>query len=213
MVTIAAEPLTREPRATAGVERRYTRVAIALHWLIAALILTNLPLGWLMVGAEGVRKFTLFQLHKSVGITVLALTLARIAWRFANPPPAYPPTMKRWERSAAHLVHLLFYALMLAMPLTGWIIVSASALNIPTLLFGAVPLPHLAFVHDLSLGTRHAVETNVGTGHALLAYLFASLIALHVLAALKHQFVERDAVLPGMLPWRRASGLTSRPAA
>ena len=204
MATIAADPLMRDPRATPGAARRYTRVAIALHWLIAALILTNLPLGWLMVGAEGLRKFTLFQLHKSVGISVLALTIVRLGWRLANPPPAYPGTMNGWERTAAHLVHLSFYLLMLGMPLTGWIIVSASPLNIPTLLFGTVPLPHLGFVHDLSLGTRQAIETNVGTGHALLAYLFVGLIALHVAAALKHQFVERDAVLFRMLPRRGA---------
>ena len=148
----------------------------------------------------------------SVGISVLALTLARIGWRIANPPPAYPPTMRNWERTAAHSVHLTFYALMLAMPLSGWVIVSASPLNIPTLLFGAVPLPHLGFVHDLSIGARGAIEAKVGTGHALLAYLFAGLIALHVAAALKHQFVERDAVLPGMLPWRAARDLTPNPA-
>ena len=114
--------------------------------------------------------------------------------------------MTRWERVAAHAVHASFYALMIGMPLTGWVIVSASPLNIPTLLYGAVPLPHLGLVHDLSLDSRRAVENGVGTSHVLLAYLFAGLIALHIAAALKHQFVERDSVLTSMLPsFRRRS--------
>ncbi len=186
--------------------RRYTRVAIALHWLIAAAILTNLVLGWRMGGAEGASKFALFQLHKSVGITVLALTVLRVAWRLAHKPPAYPATMPRWERVSAKSAHLLFYGLMIVMPLTGWIIVSASLLNIPTLLYGLIPLPHIGVVHDLSLASRHTVEEGVATTHMLLAYLFAALIGLHVAAALKHQFLGKDGVLGSMVP-----GLSSGP--
>lgn len=182
--------------------RRYTLVAIVLHWAIAAAVLTNLYLGWRMNRAEGMDKFTLFQLHKSVGITVLALTLLRLVWRLAHRPPTLPPTMTRWERTAAHSAHLVFYLLMVAMPLTGWAIVSASALNIPTLLYGTIPLPHLGFVHDLSLAGRHGVETGAGTTHVLLAYLFAGLIVLHVAAALKHQFLDRDEVMFRMMPGR-----------
>lgn len=184
--------------------RRYTTVAIIFHWLIAALIFTNLVLGWRMGSAEGMSRFTLFQLHKSVGITVLALSVLRLGWRLLNPPPPYPGTMTRWERAGAHAVHLTFYLLMIGMPLTGWVIVSASALNIPTLLYGVVPLPHIGVVHDLPLASRHAIENGVGTSHVLLAYLFAGLIALHVAAALKHQFVERDGVLWRMVPIGRA---------
>ena len=201
-----ATAIAPELRGVAGrgvaATRRYTTVAIIFHWLIAALIFTNLVLGWRMGSAEGMSRFTLFQLHKSVGITVLALSVLRLGWRLLNPPPPYPATMTRWERAAAHAVHLTFYLLMIGMPITGWVIVSASALNIPTLLYGVVPLPHIGVVHDLPLASRHAIETGVGTSHVLLAYLFAGLIALHVAAALKHQLVERDAVLWRMLPGR-----------
>ena len=189
--------------------RRYTLVAIVLHWLIAAAVLTNLYLGWRMSRAEGMEKFTLFQLHKSVGITVLTLTVLRIVWRLLHRPPPYPATMTRWERLAAGAVHALFYLLMVAMPLTGWIVVSASAFNIPTLLYGTIPLPHIGVVHDLPMAQRHAIETGVGASHFLLAYLFAGLIMLHVAAALKHQFVERDDVLRRMLPGRGRSRLSA----
>ena len=196
MATVAT--FSRRPTET----RRYTSVAITLHWLIAAAVLTNLALGWLMGSAQGLNKFTLFQLHKSVGITVLALTALRVVWRLMHKPPAYPATMARWERVSAKSAHLLFYALMIVMPMTGWVIVSASALNIPTLLYGVIPLPYLGFVHDLSLAQRHSVEGGVATTHTLLAYLFAGLAALHVAAALKHRFVTRDDVLSSMVPWR-----------
>ena len=108
--------------------------------------------------------------------------------------------MKRWERVAASTTHWTFYGLMLVMPLTGWVIVSASPLNLPTLLYKVIPLPHLGIVHDQPLPVRHAIENNVGTTHVLLAYLFGALILLHVAAALKHQFVQRDGVLWRILP-------------
>ena len=204
---MAAAVLSELPRGGGGTPasaRRYTLVAIAFHWLIAALILANLVLGWRMTGAQGLSKFTLFQAHKSIGITVLALSVLRLGWRFLNPPPAFPADMARLERGAAHAVHWAFYAAMIVMPLTGWVIVSASPLNIPTLLYGTVPLPHIGPVHDLPLASRQAVENGVGTTHALLAYLFAGLIALHVLAALKHQFIQKDHGIARMLPGRRA---------
>ena len=182
--------------------RRYSMVAIAFHWLIAAAVLTNLVLGWRMASAQGLARFTLFQAHKSIGITVLVLSVLRLGWRLGHPAPAFPATMTRWERAGAHAVHWTFYLLMIGMPFTGWVIVSASPLNIPTLLYGAIPFPHLGFIHDLPAASRQAVDSNVATLHMLVAYLFAGLIALHVLAALKHQFVERDGVIGRMLPGR-----------
>lgn len=203
MATFARQPTTT---------RRYTGVAIALHWLIAVAVLTNLALGWLMGSAEGATKFTLFQLHKSVGITVLSLTVLRVAWRLIHAPPPYPETMPRWERVSAKSTHLLFYALMIVMPMTGWVIVSASPFNIPTLLYGVIPWPHLGFVHDLPLAQRHSIEDGVATTHTLLAYLFAALAALHVAAALKHRFVSRDDVLSSMLPGRSSEAAAPRMA-
>ena len=184
---------------------RYTGVAIALHWLIAALILLNLYLGWRMGFEKGMAQFATFQLHKSVGITVLAFSLIRLAWRLSHRPPPYPRDQAHWERVTASAVHWTFYGLMIGMPLTGWVIVSASPLNIPTLLFRTIPLPHIGLVHDLSMATRKAIEGNVAQVHVVLAYGFAALIALHVAAALKHQFVDHDAELSRMLPGRRTA--------
>jgi cytochrome b561 len=104
---------------------RYTRVAIALHWAIAAFIIFNLATGFFMESwPTPVRLFAL-QLHLSSGLTVLALTVARVVWRLVNPPPPYPAGMKPWERHTAHFAHFLLYAAMVLMPLTGWAILSA----------------------------------------------------------------------------------------
>ena len=187
-----------------GTTRRYSLVAIGFHWLIAALIVFNIYLGLRMDRITGLDRFTLFQLHKSIGITVLALSVLRLGWRLAHRPPPYPVTMQRWERVAATATHWSFYGLMLVMPLTGWVIVSASPLNLPTLLYKVIPLPHLGIIHDQAMPVRMAIGDRVATTHMLLAYLFGALILLHVAAALKHQFVERDGVLWRMLPGRTA---------
>ncbi|NIJ09496.1 cytochrome b561 [Sphingomonas vulcanisoli] len=181
--------------------RRYSLVAIAFHWLIALLILFNLYLGWSMDHwATGMSKFSIFQLHKSIGITVLALSVLRLLWRLTHKAPPFPATMQAWERTAASVTHWTFYALMIVLPFTGWIVVSASPLNIPTLLFKTVPLPHLGFVHDQPIGTRTAIDHGIGTTHLVLAYIFGALILIHIAAALKHQFIQRDGVLRRMLP-------------
>ncbi|WP_174279018.1 cytochrome b [Sphingomonas bacterium] len=187
-----------------GHGRRYSLGAIGFHWLIAALIIYNIYLGLRMDRITGMDRFTLFQLHKSIGITVLALSVLRLGWRLAHRPPAYPSTMKRWERAAATTTHWTFYGLMLVMPLTGWVIVSASPLNLPTLLYKLIPLPHLGIVHDQAMPVRMAIGDKVATTHMLLAYLFGALILLHVAAALKHQFVQRDGVLWRIVPGRPA---------
>ena len=178
---------------------RYSRVAMLFHWLIAALILFNLYLGWRMNHTEGLGKFTTFQLHKSIGISILVLSVLRLLWRLTHRPPPYPATMRAWERAAAAATHWTFYALMIILPFTGWIVVSASPLNIPTLLFKRIPLPHLGFIHDQPIATRTAIDHNLGTTHVVLAYIFGALILLHIAAALKHQFVQRDGVLWRML--------------
>jgi cytochrome b561 len=104
---------------------RYTRVAIFLHWAIAALIVFNLCVGFFMESWPLPIRFVALMLHASSGLTVLALTVARVVWRLVNDPPPYPPEMKPWERHAAHFAHFLLYAAMVLMPLTGWAILSA----------------------------------------------------------------------------------------
>ena len=186
--------------------RRYTAVAIVLHWGIGLAILFMLGLGLVMtqLTLKPATLFALYQLHKSVGITVLWLVAVRIAWRLGHPPPPLPANSPKLERRAAHGAHLLLYAFMLAMPLTGWAMVSASRYNIPTVLFGVVPWPHLPVLPTLH--DKAAVEAALKTVHALVAFTLIGFIGLHAAAALRHQFAKRDDVLWRMLPlWRRPS--------
>jgi cytochrome b561 len=188
---------------------RYSAVAIVLHWAIAVLILYNLYLGLQLDDLRGLAKFNTFQLHKSVGLTVLLLSLLRLAWRLTHRPPPLPAQMPRWEKLGAHTAHWLLYALMIGIPLTGWVIVSASPTNIPTLIFKTLPWPHLGFIHDMAMPVRRALEKQVGEVHMLLAYGMMILIVGHIAAALKHQFWNRDEVLGHMLPFARSKSASS----
>ena len=186
---------------------RYTTVAIVLHWAIAALIVLNLYLGWRMGFLKGLAQFNIFQLHKSVGVTILLLSLLRLAWRLANPPPAPPPTLQPWERAASAAVHCSFYVIMIGMPLTGWIIVSTSSLNIPTLLYHLVPWPYFPGVHELQAPVRKAVNQGFGLTHETLAFGTLGLLALHLGAVAKHELLDRIPLLARMAP---GLGLTSK---
>jgi cytochrome b561 len=184
----------------AAADRRYSAVAILLHWTIAALVLVNIVIGLKASTLKGLALFDLLQWHKSFGITVLILSLARLAWRLVNPPPPYPAHMPAWERAAAAATHWGFYLLIIGLPLTGWIVVSASPLNIPTLLFKTVPWPFIGAVHTLPMAQRQGLETLMGGVHAALAWAAIVLIVLHVGAALKHHIWNRDVVLWRMTP-------------
>lgn len=179
---------------------RYGTVAIFLHWSIAVMIGWNLVLGYEMGRAKGLDQFNLFQLHKSVGIAVLLLSLGRLLWRLAHRPPALPATMSDWERWLAGLAHAALYFFMVGMPLTGWAVVSTSALNIPTLIFHTVPWPHLSVLHDLSATAKANANIGFGTAHLFLAWGGGTLMALHVAGALKHAFFKRDGLMRRMLP-------------
>ncbi len=185
----------------AAARSSYSRAAIALHWLIALLILANLAGGlWasaLLQSAEPSDRrlgFEIIQLHKSVGLTVLALTLVRIAVRLSAPPPPLPVHMTKAERGLARLSHGGFYVLMIALPLTGWLMVSASPIGLPTFWFGLFEVPHLPVPQG-----REPAEA-ARNMHEVLGYLMLGLVALHVAAAIKHQLLDRDDVLARMLP-------------
>tara|TARA_R110000782_G_scaffold182437_6_gene272680 strand:- start:15525 stop:16847 length:1323 start_codon:yes stop_codon:yes gene_type:complete len=193
--------------------RHYTVVAIALHWAIAASILGNLIIGWWMHGALDdpamrARAVAAYQLHKSIGLTTLVLSVARLAWRIANPPPPLPDTMPAWERRAAHATHWFLYFLMIAIPLTGWIYVSTGwsapqerALEVPTIFFGLFQVPHLFGLNEMSDSMRQFAAEMALESHELLAFATVGLFFLHVTAALKHHFFNHDAVLAQMIPW------------
>ncbi len=192
--------------------RRYSAVAIALHWAIALCILSMIPMGlWMSAAIERPESqalaYRVFQIHKSIGFLILGLTVVRIAWRLTHRPPALPRDMKGWEAFAAHATHIAFYALMLALPLTGWLYVSAGwavaqdrALEVATSWFGLFPIPHLPGVADLPAGVKRALAFQAMGAHSLMAWGATALIVLHVAAALKHQFVDRDGVLSQMVP-------------
>ena len=180
--------------------RRYTGVAISLHWLIGIAILAMLVMGLRMVhGALPMAdKFKLYQLHKSVGLTILGLAVLRVLWRLGHPPPRLPEDMPAWEKGAAEGTHWLLYVFMIGMPLIGWAMVSMSPLSIPTLWFGVVRVPDLSFL--AALGSKPVLEPILKAMHAYGAYLLIAFLALHAGAALRHYFVEHDDVLQRMIP-------------
>ena len=183
---------------------RYSWVAIILHWLIALLILANILIAWKFNTMKpGLAFFQVIQLHKSIGITVLLLSVLRLVWRLMNPPPPLPAHMPAWEKFAANAVHWGFYLIMLAMPLSGWAMVSTSKYNLPTLLYGKIPWPHIGFLHTLAPGAKEAVSHWSQTTHGALAWLAYALIVLHVGAAFKHLLIDRDDVVARMIPFPR----------
>ena len=198
-----AAPASAAPPPASASQQRYTAVAIALHWIIAFAILGLIAVGWTM---ENLPRETLearaqyqsiVQLHKSFGITVLLLSVARIVWRLMNPPPP-EPAMASWQAFAASAVHVLFYVLIIAMPLTGWIMASASP-AFETRYFGTVDI-RLPVLPTLPMESREAIDDTFGEIHELLAWVIVGLLALHVGAALKHHFVDRDGLLARMAP-------------
>ena len=152
--------------------------------------------------------FALYQWHKSFGFLVLALAVLRLAWRFANPSPGLPDGMPAIERIAAHLGHAGLYALLLALPLSGWLMVSASPWGIPTVLFEVLPVPHLPVPE--ALGGKAEAEAVLKELHEVLGFALLALVVLHVAAALKHHFINRDTVLRRMVSTAPASETKNR---
>ncbi|MET0183052.1 MAG: cytochrome b/b6 domain-containing protein [Caulobacterales bacterium] len=191
---------------------RYAVLAIVLHWAIAILIVFNILLGWWMHDAiedagTAARAIIGYQAHKSIGLTVLTLSLIRLGWRIANPPPALPGDMPAWEKLAAKATHWVFYALMILIPLTGWLYVSAGwshendrPLSVPTFYFGLFQVPHLFGLEHAANDTRESVAGASIEAHELLVWGALALLALHVGAALKHWLIDKDGVTPKMIP-------------
>ncbi len=187
---------------------RYGTVAMTLHWLIALAVLTNICLG--LYHADFVPDnappdtqkfaFALIQLHKSIGLTVLVLSVARLLWRLVNPIPPLPLGMNPALRFVAHVTHFLLYFLIIAIPLSGWALVSGSQLGLPTMYFGVIQWPNIWFLAELPRATKHALHHTLGLTHMYLAWSAIILIPIHVLGALYHQFLRRDDVLKRMVP-------------
>jgi cytochrome b561 len=168
--------------------------------------------------ATQARAVAAYQLHKSIGLSVLALSVVRLGWRLAHPVPALPTAMPGWEKLLARATHWAFYVLMIAIPLAGWVYVSTAwsahddrPLAVPTLYFGLFRVPHLFGLEHAAIEVRRAVAESAIEAHEALAFATLGLFALHVAAALKHHFFDRDAVLAQMTPGLKAPGETALP--
>ncbi len=174
---------------------RWGGLAQIFHWLMAVLILGAGIAGLFMSGMpNSPQKINVYALHKSIGLSVLALALLRLAWRLADGRPNDVP-MPRWQKLVAHAVHGLLYLLMLALPLSGWLYNSAA--GFPLQWFRIVQLP------SLTGGADPALKAFAHEAHETLFWLLVALLALHVGGALKHQLIDRDGLLARMLPARR----------
>ncbi|MCP1469543.1 cytochrome b561 [Sphingobium sp. OAS761] len=168
---------------------RYNAVARFLHWLIALLIIVNLVFGFAHEALP--RDWAVMPVHKSIGLTVLALTLVRLGWRATHRAPALPGAMPGWEKGVAHATHFLFYAFMLILPLSGWIMTSPGAR--PLTWFFLFDVPKFAVAKDDAIvGISHEA-------HEILPWIWAVLILVHIGAALRHHVMLKDDVLRRML--------------
>jgi cytochrome b561 len=189
---------------------RYGAVAMTLHWLIAAAIAFNLCLGLYVAEIltdQDPGRLGLLQFHKSVGLTVLVLSLIRLGWRIINPIPPLPDTLTPSLKVLARATHYLLYFLMIAIPLTGWALVSSSPLGLPTSYFGLFHWPHIPLLSELTRAQKKPLHHEFFTLHMYLAFSAIALFALHVAGAIYHQR-QGDDVLRRILPGTRVAGET-----
>jgi len=170
----------------------YGYLAILLHWIMALLIITMLILGLYMVSLPiGLEKLKLYGWHKALGVLILGLVIVRILWRFSNITPSLTPLLPLWEAIAARCTHWIFYLLMLTLPLSGWMMSSASGL--PVSFFGLFVLPNIVSPNEAHRILFQEI-------HHWLGYTIIAFICLHIAAALKHHFIDKDDIMRRMLP-------------
>ena len=175
-----------------SIVQRYSSPAVLLHWLVALLIFVTFPLGVYMHELPlSPDKLQLYSFHKWIGITILMLASLRVMWRVTHTPPPLPDDMAGWQRIASRVVHGWLYVLILAIPLSGWLMSSAKGFQ--TVWFGVLPLPDL-------VGKDKALGDLLTEVHETLNFTLLTLVILHVGAALKHHFIER-------LPFMQRMGL------
>jgi cytochrome b561 len=184
------------------VPARYSGVAIALHWIVAALMILAVALGWLPDLAGDASARPVIDLHKSVGLTVLGLAVLRLLWRLGHRPPALPVDYGRWERIGAHAAHWALYFFIFALPVSGYLHDSAFKLAAqhPLELYWTVPVPRLAAIAQMAPAAKQAFHDRMFAVHVWLGYALYGVFALHVAGALKHQFLDRERELQRMWP-------------
>jgi len=174
---------------------RYSMGAIVLHWLIAILIILNFIAAWISDDMPKAEKMQVMANHKAFGMTILVLTLVRIGWRLAYKAPPFEASLQVWEVAVAKVVHVLFYVLMLAIPLTGWAMASVG--GHPVGWFGLFSFPALPVGSDRATGgTFHEM-------HEVLAWAMLVLLALHIAATIKHMFFDHDGTAARISPFAR----------
>jgi len=172
---------------------RYSGVAMALHWLLALMIIGSFCVGVYMSDLSmSPTRLKLYNWHKWAGVTILTLSALRLLWRLTHRPPPDAPA-PRWQQQAAHATHLALYALFFAVPLVGW--AYSSAAGFPIVLFGVLPLPDF-------VSPDKALAELIKPWHGRLAFLLAALVLLHIAAAWKHQLIDKDGLINRMLPGR-----------
>ena len=185
---------------TAHTNKSYTSTAKLLHWLVAGLVVVQFVLANLAERAEdaddAVGELALFANHRSVGITILVLIIIRLLWRWQNPVPRLPESMPRWQITASRVSHLSLYGILLAMPISGWLMSSAAEASVTW--FNLVQLPD-------TVAPNHELHEFFEEVHKLLAKLLFVIASLHILAALKHGLFDKDGVLQRMLPSSEAT--------
>lgn len=176
----------------------YGAISLTLHWLMVFLVVFMFSLGWGREFVDGSLRLTFLTLHKSIGIFILCLAFIRLAWRFISPPPFYPSTLTAIEKSAATSVHTGLYIFLIALPLSGWAMVSFFGQILS--FFGIFDLPSLFHKNrDLAFILKQ--------GHGILAYFFAGIIGLHSGAALYHHLIKKDDILRRIIPFLYRQGL------
>ena len=181
---------------------RYNTVAMTFHWVIALLVIANICLGLYMgdLPRSDPMKFTIFQIHKSIGLTVLVLSILRLLWRLVNPVPPLPEGMNPALKFGARVSHFLLYFLIVFIPLTGYIMVSASPLGNGTSYFFLFDWPNLPLFTGVSRAQLHPIHETWETAHVVLAWSAIVLIPIHIAAALYHGLIRRDGVFSRMVP-------------
>jgi len=183
------------------VNTRYTQTAIVLHWLVAALMITNVIMAWTFDYLPDRYAQPVTDTHKSVGIIVLGLGLLRLLWRMGHQPPALLRSLPRWQNRLARTTHVALYVLMFGLPLSGWIYDSAwkDAPSYPIHFFGLFDWPRIAWVAHQPAELKEKLDSFFGSTHHILGYFLYGLFALHVAGALKHQILDKDPELQRMM--------------
>ena len=176
-------------------QQRYTNVAIVFHWLIALLIIGSFTMGLVMTDMPGLTptKLKYYSWHKWAGVTILLLATLRLLWRLTHAAPAYPNSMPAWQKTSANALHGLLYVLMFAVPLSGYFYTLSA--GFPVVYFGLFELPVL-------IAKNEALKPVLKEVHFWLNMVLAGTVGMHVAAALKHHFIDRDGIVKRMLPSR-----------